>query len=50
MNTYDSHLKDNKNEANCHSESGTDHYGPLSSPVGMSVQMRETAMGTGYPS
>lgn len=48
MNTYDSHLKDNKNEANCHNESSTDHYGPLSHPVGMSDQMREIAMGTGY--
>ena len=50
MNTYHSHLKENKNEANCHNESSTDHYGPLSPPVVMSDQMREIAMGTGYPS
>lgn len=31
MNTYNSHLKDNKNEANSHNESSTDHYGPVTS-------------------
>lgn len=48
MNAYNSQLKENESEANCHKESSTDHYAPLSPPLGMFDQMTKTVMGTDH--
>lgn len=48
MNAYNSQLKENENEAHCHKESSTDHYAPLSPPLGMFDQMTKIVMGTDH--